>query len=160
MGLGFEWGRSVLCQGCAQHLDDRFLPKAPIATRWIKYVPIKLNVFAWKVHLDRLPTRVNLQHRGVLVLDPLCPICCSEDEVSAHIFFQCRYTHPCIEVSQSALYADFDQEGKEIFVTKHKLKEHKKITLMQQKQRGMAHDRSVAASKEVEELKKAEILRV
>nr|GEZ31425.1 RNA-directed DNA polymerase, eukaryota [Tanacetum cinerariifolium] len=62
----------------------------PIATRWIKYVPIKLNVFAWKVRLNRLPTRVNLQHRGVLVSDPLCPICCSEDEDSAHIFFRCR----------------------------------------------------------------------
>ncbi|GJT00921.1 retrotransposon protein, putative, ty1-copia subclass [Tanacetum coccineum] len=61
-------------------LDDVFLAKAPIATRWIKYVPIKLNVFAWKVHLNRLPTRVNLQHRGVLVSDPSCPICHSEDE--------------------------------------------------------------------------------
>nr|GEY80979.1 RNA-directed DNA polymerase, eukaryota [Tanacetum cinerariifolium] len=67
-------------------LDDHFLPKAPIATRRIKYVSIKLNVFAWKVHLDRLPTRVNLQHRGVLVLDPLYPICCSEDEDIAYIF--------------------------------------------------------------------------
>ncbi|GKD35771.1 RNA-directed DNA polymerase, eukaryota, partial [Tanacetum coccineum] len=70
-------------------LDDVFLPKAPIATRWIKYVPIKLNVFAWKVHLNRLPTRVNLQHRGVLVSDPSCPICHSEDEDLAHLFFRC-----------------------------------------------------------------------
>ncbi|GJU33007.1 RNA-directed DNA polymerase, eukaryota [Tanacetum coccineum] len=70
-------------------LDDVFLPKAPIATRWIKYVPIKLNVFAWKVHLNRLPTRVNLQHRGVLISDPSCPICHSEDEDLAHLFFRC-----------------------------------------------------------------------
>nr|GEX78914.1 RNA-directed DNA polymerase, eukaryota, reverse transcriptase zinc-binding domain protein [Tanacetum cinerariifolium] len=46
-------------------LDECFLPKAPTATRWVKYVPIKINVFAWKVFLDRLPTRSNLQHRGV-----------------------------------------------------------------------------------------------
>nr|GEW69919.1 RNA-directed DNA polymerase, eukaryota [Tanacetum cinerariifolium] len=70
-------------------LDDVFLPKAHIATRWIKYVPIKLNVFAWKVHLNRLPTRVNLQHRGVLVSDLSCPICHSKDEDSAHLFFRC-----------------------------------------------------------------------
>ncbi|GJS19641.1 RNA-directed DNA polymerase, eukaryota [Tanacetum coccineum] len=42
-----------------------------------------------KVHLNRLPTRVNLQHRGVLVSDPSCPICHSEDEDLAHLFFQC-----------------------------------------------------------------------
>ncbi|PWA87141.1 RNA-directed DNA polymerase, eukaryota, Reverse transcriptase zinc-binding domain protein [Artemisia annua] len=29
-------------------LDECFLPKAPTATRWVKYVPIKINVFAWK----------------------------------------------------------------------------------------------------------------
>ncbi|GJZ96059.1 RNA-directed DNA polymerase, eukaryota, partial [Tanacetum coccineum] len=44
-------------------LYESFLPKEVIATRWIKFVPIKINVFAWKVSLDRLPTRVNLIHR-------------------------------------------------------------------------------------------------
>ncbi|GJU74350.1 RNA-directed DNA polymerase, eukaryota [Tanacetum coccineum] len=83
-------GEGVFCVKDVRNLlDDVFLPKAPIATRWIKYVPIKLNVFAWKVHLNRLPTRVNLQHRGVLVLDPSCPICHSEDEDLAHLFFRC-----------------------------------------------------------------------
>nr|GEU78347.1 RNA-directed DNA polymerase, eukaryota [Tanacetum cinerariifolium] len=70
-------------------LDDVFLPKVATASRWIKYVPIKVNILAWKVHLDRLPTRVNLQHRGVLISDSLCPICYSEDEDSAHMFFRC-----------------------------------------------------------------------
>ncbi|GKC70930.1 reverse transcriptase domain-containing protein, partial [Tanacetum coccineum] len=42
--------------------------------------------------------------------------------------------------------------GSKIFVTKHKLNENKKITLVQQKKRGMAPERSAAASKEVEEL--------
>ncbi|GJS16692.1 RNA-directed DNA polymerase, eukaryota [Tanacetum coccineum] len=52
-------------------LDECFLPKAPTATQWVKYVPIKINVFAWKVFLDRLPTRSNLQHRGVQFSDLL-----------------------------------------------------------------------------------------
>ncbi|GJT79071.1 RNA-directed DNA polymerase, eukaryota [Tanacetum coccineum] len=83
-------GEGVFCVKDVRNLlDDVFLPKAPIATRWIKYVPIKLNVFAWKVHLNRLPTRVNLQHRGVLVSDPSCPICHSKDEDLAHLFFRC-----------------------------------------------------------------------
>ncbi|GJW98801.1 RNA-directed DNA polymerase, eukaryota [Tanacetum coccineum] len=71
-------------------LDECFLPKAPTATRWVKYVPIKINVFAWKVFLDRLPTRSNLQHRDVLVSDILCPLCSSTQEDSSHLFFSCR----------------------------------------------------------------------
>ncbi|PWA93092.1 RNA-directed DNA polymerase, eukaryota [Artemisia annua] len=70
-------------------LDECFLPKAPTATRWVKYVPIKINVFAWKVFLDRLPTRSNLQHRGIHVSDSLCPICSSVQEDSSHLFFSC-----------------------------------------------------------------------
>nr|GEV65759.1 retrovirus-related Pol polyprotein from transposon TNT 1-94 [Tanacetum cinerariifolium] len=31
-------------------LDEFFLPKDEIATRWIKFIPIKVNVFAWKTH--------------------------------------------------------------------------------------------------------------
>ncbi|GJZ97413.1 RNA-directed DNA polymerase, eukaryota [Tanacetum coccineum] len=41
------------------------LPKENVATRWIKTIPIKVNVFAWKLHLDRLPTRSNLLKRGI-----------------------------------------------------------------------------------------------
>ncbi|GJX59093.1 RNA-directed DNA polymerase, eukaryota [Tanacetum coccineum] len=37
-------------------LDDLFLPSSNEVTRWVKYVPIKVNVFAWRARLDRLPT--------------------------------------------------------------------------------------------------------
>ncbi|GJW59992.1 retrovirus-related pol polyprotein from transposon TNT 1-94 [Tanacetum coccineum] len=30
-------------------LDERFLPKDSTATRWVKSIPIKINVFAWKI---------------------------------------------------------------------------------------------------------------
>nr|GEY42970.1 RNA-directed DNA polymerase, eukaryota [Tanacetum cinerariifolium] len=35
------------------------------ATRWIKFVPIKVNVLAWKVMIDALPTRLNISRRGI-----------------------------------------------------------------------------------------------
>ncbi|GJX46530.1 hypothetical protein Tco_0271720 [Tanacetum coccineum] len=47
----------------------------------------------------------------------------------------------------------------EIFVTEHKLNENNKIMPVQQKKRGMAPEQSVAAEKEVEELKRAGILK-
>nr|GEU88425.1 RNA-directed DNA polymerase, eukaryota, reverse transcriptase zinc-binding domain protein [Tanacetum cinerariifolium] len=46
-------------------LDERFLPKDDAATRWVKYIPIKVNIFAWKLYLDRIPTQSNLVRRGV-----------------------------------------------------------------------------------------------
>ncbi|GJZ09677.1 RNA-directed DNA polymerase, eukaryota [Tanacetum coccineum] len=70
-------------------LDDYFLPKDSNATRWVNYVPIKINVFAWKVFLDRLPSRLNLLNRGVQIPDSRCQICFSAQEDSSHLFFSC-----------------------------------------------------------------------
>nr|GEV68624.1 hypothetical protein [Tanacetum cinerariifolium] len=38
-------------------LDDLFLSSMTDATRWVKYIPVKVNVFVWRTLLDRLPTR-------------------------------------------------------------------------------------------------------
>nr|GEW02784.1 RNA-directed DNA polymerase, eukaryota [Tanacetum cinerariifolium] len=70
-------------------LDEFFLPKVDVATRWIKYVPIKINVFAWRVWLDRLPTRRNLLGRNVSVPSLLYPNCSSSPEDISHSLFKC-----------------------------------------------------------------------
>nr|GEW65391.1 RNA-directed DNA polymerase, eukaryota [Tanacetum cinerariifolium] len=38
-------------------LDNLFLPSSAVATRWVNLVPIKVNIFAWRVSIDRLLTR-------------------------------------------------------------------------------------------------------
>ncbi|GJV52623.1 RNA-directed DNA polymerase, eukaryota [Tanacetum coccineum] len=68
-------------------LDDIVLPKDESPTRWIKCVPIKINIFAWKVYLDRLPTRLNLSRRGVEVISVSCPNYSNSDEDTTHLFF-------------------------------------------------------------------------
>lgn len=70
-------------------LDDVFLPKDEVPTRWVKVIPIKINVFAWKVSLDRLPTRENLAQRGVSVPSLSCPNCNNGQEHLGHILFSC-----------------------------------------------------------------------
>nr|GEV42325.1 RNA-directed DNA polymerase, eukaryota [Tanacetum cinerariifolium] len=70
-------------------IDDVFLPKSNVPTRWVKSIPIKVNIFAWKVLLDRLPTRVNLVHRGVLVSPITCPVCSAALKDVAHVLFRC-----------------------------------------------------------------------
>ncbi|GJS50742.1 retrotransposon protein, putative, ty1-copia subclass [Tanacetum coccineum] len=56
-------------------LDEALLPKVNVATRWIKTCPIKVNIFAWKMFLDCIPTRSNLVRRGVMVSSTLCSVC-------------------------------------------------------------------------------------
>ncbi|GJV22275.1 RNA-directed DNA polymerase, eukaryota, reverse transcriptase zinc-binding domain protein, partial [Tanacetum coccineum] len=44
-------------------IDAIFLPCGSVKTRWVKEVPIKININAWKVINDYLPTRFNLSRR-------------------------------------------------------------------------------------------------
>nr|GEV69911.1 zinc finger, CCHC-type [Tanacetum cinerariifolium] len=41
-------------------IDDKFLPSHHEATKWVKCVPIKVNVFMWRARRNGLPTRLNL----------------------------------------------------------------------------------------------------
>lgn len=70
-------------------LDDMYLPTTSDATRWVKCVPIKVNVFAWRARRDRLPTRLNLSKRGMFVNSTVCPVCDSAIEDAHHLFFGC-----------------------------------------------------------------------
>ncbi|GJX40530.1 RNA-directed DNA polymerase, eukaryota [Tanacetum coccineum] len=56
-------------------IDDKSLPEVDSKTRWIKYVPIKVNVHAWKVKTDSLPTRFNVSRRGIDIDSIMCVIC-------------------------------------------------------------------------------------
>ncbi|GJU52011.1 RNA-directed DNA polymerase, eukaryota [Tanacetum coccineum] len=70
-------------------IDDLFLPSSDVETRWVKFIPIKVNVFSWRARRDRLPTRVNLSRRGVLLDSHLCPLCNAAMEDVQHVFFRC-----------------------------------------------------------------------
>ena len=56
-------------------IDGFMLPEVSSKTRWIKEVPIKVNVHAWKVKIDCLPTRLNISRRGMDIDSILCPMC-------------------------------------------------------------------------------------
>nr|GEX29156.1 RNA-directed DNA polymerase, eukaryota [Tanacetum cinerariifolium] len=56
----------------------------------VKYVPIKVNILAWKIRCDVLPTRMNLSRRGIDIQAISCPICDYGVESSDHLFFRCN----------------------------------------------------------------------
>ncbi|GJX31581.1 RNA-directed DNA polymerase, eukaryota, reverse transcriptase zinc-binding domain protein [Tanacetum coccineum] len=70
-------------------IDVKRLATGTSKTRWIKYVPIKTNVLAWKIKMDALPTRFNISRRGMDIHSLACPICDNGIESSDHLFFKC-----------------------------------------------------------------------
>ncbi|GKE17429.1 RNA-directed DNA polymerase, eukaryota, reverse transcriptase zinc-binding domain protein [Tanacetum coccineum] len=70
-------------------IDAKRLARVAEATRWIKFVPIKVNVLAWKVMIDALPTRLNISRRGIGIPSLSCPICDCGVESTDHLFFRC-----------------------------------------------------------------------
>ena len=70
-------------------IDDKRLPNVSSKTRWVKEVPIKVNILAWKVKMDGLPTRLKLSYRGLDINSILCPVCGIAVESSRHLFFEC-----------------------------------------------------------------------
>ncbi|GJS03179.1 RNA-directed DNA polymerase, eukaryota [Tanacetum coccineum] len=71
------------------NIDDMFLPSHNDSTRWVKGVPIKINIFAWRARRDCLPTRLNLIQKGVTLETTSCPICLAGEEDVSHVFFRC-----------------------------------------------------------------------
>ncbi|GJU91524.1 RNA-directed DNA polymerase, eukaryota, reverse transcriptase zinc-binding domain protein [Tanacetum coccineum] len=74
------------------YIDDVLLPKSDVPTRWVKMVPIKVNILAWKMNLDGLPTRLNLFSRSVEIPLILCPVCNEVVESSSRILLSCYFS--------------------------------------------------------------------
>ncbi|GKC59894.1 RNA-directed DNA polymerase, eukaryota [Tanacetum coccineum] len=72
------------------YIDDYLLPAVGAPTRWVKEILIKINILAWKVSLDKLPTRLNLSLCGIEIPTISCPICSSVGESCSHLLFSCN----------------------------------------------------------------------
>ncbi|GKF01854.1 RNA-directed DNA polymerase, eukaryota, partial [Tanacetum coccineum] len=66
-------------------IDDHLLLAVGAPTRWVSKVPIKINIMAWKVSLDKLPSRLILSLRGIEIPS----ICSCVGESCSHLFFSC-----------------------------------------------------------------------
>nr|GEW03528.1 RNA-directed DNA polymerase, eukaryota [Tanacetum cinerariifolium] len=87
------WSLEATCEfsvkSVRQLIDDSILPKKEVATRWVKVIPIKINVFVWRVRLDKHPTQLNLSLKGTDISTIVCPFCHASIESGSHIFFSC-----------------------------------------------------------------------
>ena len=75
------------------HVDDLLPSYLTPSTRWCKIIPRKVNIFMWRLSLDKLPHRFNLSSRGLDIQSILCPICNEQVENLDHAFFSCYTTY-------------------------------------------------------------------
>ncbi|GJR43190.1 RNA-directed DNA polymerase, eukaryota [Tanacetum coccineum] len=71
-------------------IDEQRFQEVGLSTRWVKSVPSKVNITAWKIKTNALPTRFNLSCRGMDIDSIMCPICNGGVETTSHLFFQCE----------------------------------------------------------------------
>ncbi|GKA45607.1 RNA-directed DNA polymerase, eukaryota, reverse transcriptase zinc-binding domain protein [Tanacetum coccineum] len=72
-------------------IDDHTLPSLGIKTTWDKSLPRKVNIFIWRLKLNRLPLRLNLSSRGIEISEISCPFCNGNVESNTHIFYECTF---------------------------------------------------------------------
>ncbi|GKV35771.1 hypothetical protein SLEP1_g43991 [Rubroshorea leprosula] len=69
------------------------LDAAPIHKRvWNLIIPSKISAFNWQLLQDRIPTKSNLQRKGITTEldDGTCALCEEEVEDSNHLFLRCK----------------------------------------------------------------------
>jgi len=47
------------------------------------------QVCVWRAMLEKLSTRLNLEKRGVVVINNLCPLCMKAEKTTQHILISC-----------------------------------------------------------------------
>ena len=60
---------------------------------WLAKAVPKVLITAWRALLGRLPTKVNLSRRGVVVNDNICVLCLDKEESNQHLFMECKIAY-------------------------------------------------------------------
>ncbi|GJR66472.1 RNA-directed DNA polymerase, eukaryota, reverse transcriptase zinc-binding domain protein [Tanacetum coccineum] len=72
-----------------RHVESPCLSSSLDPIRWSKHLPIKVNIHAWRLCLDRLPTSINLDKKGIDLVCVRCPVCDDDMETTKHLFIEC-----------------------------------------------------------------------
>ncbi|KAD5960817.1 hypothetical protein E3N88_12289 [Mikania micrantha] len=64
-----------------------------LAHDWLRWLPIKINIFRWRLVRNRLPTMKNLAVRGVLGSNHLCHLCKTLEEDLDHLLLSCEFAN-------------------------------------------------------------------
>ncbi|GJU90796.1 retrotransposon protein, putative, ty1-copia subclass [Tanacetum coccineum] len=72
------------------HITSLSHPWTSQPTRWNNSIPSKVNINTWRAMNSRLPTRTNLDLRGMDLDSIRCVVCDEEIETEEHVFVHCK----------------------------------------------------------------------
>ncbi|PWA75951.1 reverse transcriptase domain, Reverse transcriptase zinc-binding domain protein [Artemisia annua] len=84
-----DGSRVFSVKGMRKLIINSSFPTNEPRTRWNKLVPIKVNIASWRMENQRIPTRVNLDYRGIDLHSVRCPVCDDDLETEEHILVKC-----------------------------------------------------------------------
>nr|XP_043639597.1 uncharacterized protein LOC122610694 [Erigeron canadensis] len=58
---------------------------------WNKLAPLKVNIFCWRLEMNRIATSDLLQNRNIVVPSSLCILCKAMNETANHLFLHCDF---------------------------------------------------------------------
>ncbi|XP_071694611.1 uncharacterized protein [Rutidosis leptorrhynchoides] len=70
-------------------IDSSYHASFSFKTVWCNYVPIKVNIFIWRLKLHRLATLRNLEAKGLTFDNSCCGLCDVSEESHSHLFVRC-----------------------------------------------------------------------
>ena len=79
--------------GCKDLLHEGNYTGQRFKLKWESWVPIKVNLIAWRAERDRQPTRVALEKRRVKIDNVLCPFCNMVEEDLKHLLVGCGFAY-------------------------------------------------------------------
>nr|GEY47317.1 RNA-directed DNA polymerase, eukaryota, reverse transcriptase zinc-binding domain protein [Tanacetum cinerariifolium] len=85
-----SWNFTV--KGMRNAITNTLMPSKPCPTRWNKLVLIKVNIASWRTENHRIPTKVNLDLRGIDLHSVRCSICDEDLETKEHLIVKCTLT--------------------------------------------------------------------
>ncbi|CAN0905436.1 hypothetical protein LINGRAHAP2_LOCUS23667 [Linum grandiflorum] len=85
---GYQFARMSLVSPHASKSGPAIHDSRLWAKIWSLPIQPKLRFFLWKIVHDILPTANTLLQRGVDI-EPWCPVCCTSDDTTSHLFFSC-----------------------------------------------------------------------
>ncbi|PWA45456.1 RNA-directed DNA polymerase, eukaryota, Reverse transcriptase zinc-binding domain protein [Artemisia annua] len=59
--------------------------------KWESWIPLKINIHLWRAEMGRIPTRLALQRRQIVISSTICVLCDVNDEDCNHIFVHCGF---------------------------------------------------------------------
>ncbi|GJX55724.1 RNA-directed DNA polymerase, eukaryota, reverse transcriptase zinc-binding domain protein [Tanacetum coccineum] len=81
--------RKFTVKGMRNAISNTLRPSNPSPTRWNKLVPIKVNIAAWRIEIRSIPTKVNLDLRGIDLHSVRCSICEEDLETEEYLLVKC-----------------------------------------------------------------------